>query len=76
MINDFDRRNNLLVDFLLEYMLNTLERAHNDVIDIRQRFNYSDVFTDDYYALMINSVRYDCLSCEFRKIKNIIQDFR
>ena len=56
---------NLLNSMLLEYMLVTLDRYQNEVDRVVHRLSYWDVFSSDYYDLMVCKVRLDCLSSEF-----------
>lgn len=61
---------------LLEYMLNTYNRYELDYLNVKNSIDYHGLDADSYYRLLVCEIRLDCLSSEFRKIRQLIDTYR
>ena len=68
--------NELLVNMLLEYMLNSYTRYENDLIYLRDHIKVHGLDSDSLNNLIVAETRFDTISAEYRKIRFIIDTYK
>lgn len=68
--------NELLVNMLLEYMLNSYTRYENDLVYLRDHIKVHGIDSDSLNNLIVAEARFDTISAEYRKIRFIIDTYK